>query len=295
MSIMIWHNGRYYKSASGKDLEKLQREFTNENKKAKWKKLSFDASSLFKAVRTSKDFIQQVKREDLIQKIFYNLSEKEEDEIFDCEMFDGNQAWIGNDGVENRYFTRKSSKNIAVGYTIVDIFRSLQTELDVYSDNCFWKARKELADLLNVTYEDSDWEIRELEKYETNMGILEKMINEQSAASTNKNINRQITEYFVDLEIMLQIGKKYINLKERDAFGNSRFFFYPSKYGIPRKDFDRRIGVLKKLDLIIVETVEDTYLDKNSHDYVTRDVTFLSFPQYTEELFYEIEKKLKNN
>ncbi|RDW18783.1 hypothetical protein [Oceanobacillus chungangensis] len=291
MSIMIWENGRYYNSASGKEINKLKKEFMNENKKAKWKKLSFDASSQFKGVSTNKEFIHKVTRENLLQKLLYNLTDKEEDEIFDCEMFDGNQAWIGSDGVKYRYFTRKSSMNIAIGYTIVDIFCALQTELDVYSDYSFWKTRKELVELLNVTYEESDWEIRELEKYQTNMGILNKIM-ERIFSRKYPNINSHIQDDVVILEMMLQTGKKYINSKKKDIFGNSRFVFYPSKYGIPRKEFDRCIGELKRLDLIIVETKEDTYLDKNSYEYVTKDLTFFSFPLYSEQLFDEIETKL---
>lgn len=292
MSIMIWHNGRYYNNAFGEQKKKLQGAFMNENKKAKWEKQSFDASSLFEDVKTNQEFIRKVTRVDVLRKMFANLADKEEDVIFDCEVFDGNEAWIGHDDVEYRYFTRKSSKNIAVGYTIVDLLCALQTNSDVNSPYCFWKTRRELVELLNVSYKESEWEKVEDEKYDTNMEILQ-LMGEKEFSSKYPYICNQLTEHIRVMQMMFETGKRFINLKKKDIHGNSRFVFYPGKNDLSKKEFNNFIRVMKKMNLAFVEKREDTYFDKKLYENVTKELTFYSFPRYSEELFNEIEEKLK--
>lgn len=291
MSIMIWHNGRYYNNASREHKRKLQGAFMDEIKKAKWEKQIFDASSLFKDVQTNQEFVRKVTRVNVLQKVFANLVDKEEDVIFDCEIFDGNEAWLGHDDVEYRYFTRKSSKNIGVGYTIVDLLCALQPDSDVNSPYCFWKTRTELAELLNVSYKASVWEKVEEEKYDTNLEILQ-IMRLKEFSSKYPYISLELKEHIEVLQMMFETGKRFINLKKKDIYGNSRFVFYPNKYDLSTKKFYNFIRVLKNMNLVFVEKREDTYFDKKRDEDVTKNLTFYSFPRYSEELFGKIEERL---
>lgn len=291
MSLTIYHNGRSYNNAFNRDKEKLQLALMDEDILAKWEKQEYDSSSLFQNITTHDDFIKAVTRQNVFSMIFANMSAKQDDEIFPCEVFDGNEAWIGEDNVEYRYFTRKSPKHVAVGYTIMDFLRAFQTDCDVNSGYCFLMTRRELVDLLNVSYEESDWEKVEERKYENNLRLL-KSLKGKKLQKHFPNLHKELSGYFPVLEKIQKNGLRFINPKKRDENGFASFVFYSTNSGLSSEEFERVIDILKRLNLVIVESKIDTYLDKNSYRNVTKELPFFSVPLYSEEFFRELEGKL---
>ncbi|GER74814.1 hypothetical protein [Weizmannia acidilactici] len=291
MSLTIYHNQRSFNNAFNREKEALQMALLDDNIRTKWGKQQYDASSLFPNITTHDDFIHAVTRQNVFRMIFANMADKPEDEIFPCEVFVGNEAWVGVDNVEYRYFTRKSPKHVAVGYTILDFLRAFQTNCDVNSGYCFLMARRELVDLLNVSYDESDWEKAEEQKYENNIRLL-KRLKGKRAQKHYPNLHQKLDDYFPALEKILKNGLRFINPKRKDKNGYASFVFYSTSSGLSKKEFEKMLSKLKGLDLLIVESKEDTYLDKNSYNYVTKDLQFFSFPPYSEEFFRELEEKL---
>jgi hypothetical protein len=291
MSLTIYHNQRSFNNAFNEEKEALQMALLDDNLRTKWGKQQYDAPSLFPNIITHDDFIEAVTRQNVFRMIFANMADKQEDDIFPCEVFDGNEAWIGIDNIEYRYFTRKSPKHVAVGYTILDFLRAFQTNCDVNSGYCFLMTRRELVDLLNVSYDESDWEKAEEQKYENNLRLLKSLKGKRSQKHF-PNLHQEFSNYIPVLEKILKNGLRFINPKKKDKNGFASFVFYPASMGLSKNEFKKMLSRLNGLDLFIVESKEDTYLDKSSYNYVTKDLQFFSFPPYSEEFFRGLEEKL---
>lgn len=292
MALQIYHNGRYYNNAFYKQKEVLQVALKDSDKRAKWEKQKFDASAYFQDICTNREFVKEVTRRiNAFSMIFTNLRDKKEDEIFQCEVFDGNEAWIGLDNVEYRYFTRKSPKHVAIGYTIIDFLLAFYTDYDVHSGYSFLMTRRELVNLLNVSYDEADWEKAEEKKYENNLCLLREIISKEGKEKY-PNLYQEIKDDLFAIEKLLKSGNRFINPKNKDKNGYANFVFYPNNCGLSKKEFERLIKKLNRLGLIVVESKDQTYFDKISNSNVTRELSFLSFPPFSIEFFKKVDKRL---
>lgn len=268
-----------------------KKEMLKAEKAAKWKKQVYEASSKFKDIKTHEEFANAAMKINAFPMVFANLSDKKKETLFECELFDGNEAWIGPDNIGvYRYFTGDSYDE-AVGFTIIDLLLCFQDiPVKGYTPQSQYVIR-ELADLLKASYEDINWERREKEKYIEDKRMLT-LFQNQEFQKKYPLVFKKLKPYQDVLEKMLEQGKKYIDLTRKDENNYSYFTFFHSQSGVSISRCNNAQRRLNELGLLFVEVQLVTIYSKETKKNEDILAKCFSFPLFTEELFNQIEKGL---
>ncbi|WP_033827188.1 hypothetical protein [Bacillus andreraoultii] len=272
----------------------VKNELLKSDKASKWKKRKFDASSIFKNINGHDQFENSVMECNVFPMIFANLKEVREETLFPCEIFDGNEAWIGKDGSGKYRYITGAPFDEAVAYTVFDLLLCFpQVQGKGYTQQRQF-VRKELIDLLNVSFEDVNWERKERDKYIQNKRILAQFGN-QSFQQKYPKIFKKVKTYLDVLEKMLDHGQKYIRTTMKDKNEVSYFTLYAKQIGVTSSRFTSAVKRFNEIGLLFSEKQKVTFFKKDYNANVEGITTCYLFPLYSDQLFDEIEKKLAVN
>ncbi|WP_400244967.1 hypothetical protein AB3U99_01200 [Niallia sp. JL1B1071] len=283
-----------YRSAFIQEKTLAKKELSKSEKDFKWKKRKYDASAIFGDINTHDEFERVSEEKNVFSMVFTNLKDIKEEALFPCEIFDGNEAWIGKDAIgKYKYFTGEPF-NEAVAYSIFDLLLCFQgVQGKGYTQQRKF-VRDELINLLNVFNGDADWEQKEREKYIENIHILTLFKNQEFQAKY-PNLFKKIKSYLYVLEDMLIHGQKFINIEKRNEKNNSIFSMYASQSKVSPASFSNVVKRFKELGFLFAEEKRVTFFDKRIQSECLTNTTFYSFPLYSETFFKEIEESLKHN
>lgn len=283
-----------YRSAFIQERMMAKNELSKGEKASKWRKTKYDASTTFVNLKNHDEFESAAVENNVFSMVFPNLKAIKEETLFSCEIFDGNEAWIGKDAIgKYKYFTGQPYDE-AVAYSIFDLLLCFpQVQGKGYTQQCQF-VRDELINLLNVSYGVVDWERKENEKYIKNEHILS-LFKNQDYQAKYPNLFKKIKSYLDVLENMLIHGQKFINIDKRNEENNSIFSMYASQSNVSSSRFTNAVKRFKELGFLFAEEKRVTFFDKRIHSECLTTTTFYSFPLYSETFFNEIEECLKRN
>lgn len=283
-----------YRSAFIQERMMAKNELSKGEKASKWRKTKYDASTTFENLKNHDEFESAAVENNVFSMVFPNLKAIKEETLFPCEIFDGNEAWIGKDATgKYKYFTGKPFDE-AVAYSIFDLLLCFpQVQGNGYTQQRQF-VRDELINLLNVSYGVVDWERKEKKKYIENERILSLFKNHDFQVKY-PNLFKKIRYYVDVLENMLIHGQKFIDIEKRSEKNNSIFSMYASQSKVSSARFSSAVKRFKELGFLFAERRKVTFFDKNTQSKCLTETTLYSFPLYSESFFKEIEEYLKSN
>ena len=283
-----------YRSAFIQERMMAKNELSKGEKASKWRKTKYDASTTFVNLKNHDEFESAAVENNVFSMVFPNLKAIKEETLFPCEIFDGNEAWIGKDATgKYKYFTGQPYDE-AVAYSIFDLLLCFsQVQGKGYTQQCQF-VRDELINLLNVSYGVVDWERKEKEKYIENERILALFKNHDFQVKY-PNLFKKIKSYVDVLENMLIHGQKFVDIEKRSDKNNSIFSMYASQSKVSPSRFSIAVKRFRELGLLFAEKRIVTYFDKNTRSKCLTETTLYSFPHYSESFFKELEESLKRN
>ncbi|MCC3359417.1 hypothetical protein [Bacillus sp. REN16] len=273
---------------------KLAKDELQKSEKADiWEKQKFNASIVYSDIKSHDGFERAVMEYNVFPMIFANLEDIKEETLFPCQIFDGNEAWIGRDSVgKYRYFTGEPFSE-AIGYTVFDLLLCFQEVKGKGYTQQLQFVRKELINLLNVSFDDVNWEKKESEKYVENKCIIS-LFKSQDFQMNYPKLFKKVKAYVDVLEEILDHGQRFIDSTRKDSNDNSYFVMYANQAKVSATRYRNAVTRLKELGLLISEQRKVPFYDKESRTSYMTTATCFSVPLYSEKFFREVEEVLNS-
>ena len=282
-----------YRTAFKGERTLAKNELFKSEKAAKWEKQKSNTSIMLRDVKSHDEFEKSVMEYNVFPMIFANVKDIEEETLFPCQLFDGSEAWIGQDTIGRyRYFTGEPFGE-AIGYTIFDLLLCFQeVKGNGYSQQLQF-VRKELINLLNVSFDDVDWEKKEFEKYLENKRIIS-LFKSQDFQMNYPKLFKKVKVYIDVLGEILDHGQRFIDLTRKDLNDNSFFTMYANQANVSATRFRNAVTRFKELGLLISEQRKVPFFDKESRTSYMGTATCFSVPLYSEKFFRDVEEVLNS-
>lgn len=122
-----------------------------------------------RSVTNHYDFVYHITRINLFSKLICNLSNLPDKKTTSCLFFKDHYCWIDSDdrGIYRYFSKRRNNEGRSISLSIIDMIQILT------GDFSYTHARNEIARLTNADYLDRRWELRQSEKVQKNLKVIE--------------------------------------------------------------------------------------------------------------------------
>jgi hypothetical protein len=173
-------------------------------------------------IRTHNNFTNYICKQNLFSLIFPNFKKFDKGGRNTCIFTSNNIGWISKDYKGYfRYYSKCEKTGITFGFSIFDLIEIVYDECNLGSTTSYQKARRLVATILHIQYNELEFVMQEEDKYDSNIKVL---LDQKLLKEMYPNLFILIKNHLCVLTELHIFAKNHIMKKQYAIKKNSVFF-----------------------------------------------------------------------